>query len=242
MHSMEIHYRGQKGTFSSPEERIREYTEKEVYATYDGFHNNDNRITPSDIAAAREIYAWPMGESEEVKNSQMKMLENVEVTKRLQKIEDRYLGDIDDGEWLIINPAIQAILSSLTNISYVGHAVATKILHLHRPNLIPILDSYVIKFLMDKDPSKLQSKTQSLWLAMDTMNIVRQSLRRNIAVLLELEMNLSDLKYPLTRTRMHDILCWTIWKWDILGETRGAAQKGGPPITRSLGCWKWPVN
>jgi hypothetical protein len=52
------------------------------------------------------------------------------------------------------------LLAELLSVSGIGLAKATKILHLKRPNLFPVLDSFVLKFLLNTDISDVEKRRQ----------------------------------------------------------------------------------
>jgi hypothetical protein len=103
-------------------------------------------------------------------------------------------------------------------------------------NLVPIVDSYMMLFMVGKDTRSLE-KPMQVALVLDTIDAVRKNLRANASSLDRLSENLSSLRFPFSKTRMHDILAWTIWKWNVLGKAWGAEEKGNQPVT-TLGCWR----
>jgi len=200
---------------NKPEERIREYCDIEIYQGYDDCHNITNKISWNDIHVADKLYAnimrfWRPAAEEMVKSS--------EIPSLLQRIENNDLGDITDFEWSDAKSRIRELLQSLLSIHGVGLAVATKVLHLKRPKLIPILDSYVMKFLLGSDIAQISKKTLFEH-GMRALEIARKDLSDNREVFNILQNNLHDLPIPLEKVRLHDILCWTTEKWDIRGET-----------------------
>lgn len=202
-------------TFEDPETRIRKYCDIEIYEGYDDNHNINDNIEWSDIYAADELYAnimrfWPSAADQLVCSSNIPLL--------LSVIENADLGEFDGQEWRTMRRKIFALVRECMEIRGVRLAVTTKVLHLKRPKLFPILDSYIMRFLLDVDVTKL-SKSKILDLSRTAFERVRLDLRNNNETFDSLEMRLSDLPNKLEKVRMYDILCWTIEKWDIRGET-----------------------
>jgi len=212
---MNLKIRLNNGTvIDNPEERIREYCAIEIYQGYDDCHNVTDRIRWEDIRTADKLYAnimrfWPSAAEE--------MVESHKIPVVLRKIENADLGDIGDSQWPNMKSRLQELLQTFLNIRGVGLAVATKVLHLKRPRLIPILDSYVMKFLLGVDTNQI-SKTALLEYGIQAFEVSRRDLSRNRQIFDILQNNLRDLPIPLEKVRMYDILCWTIEKWDIRKE------------------------
>lgn len=198
----------------NPEERIREYCDIEIYQGYDDFHNVTDEISWEDIRAADRLYANIMRFWSSAAEG---MVESLKIPVVLRKIENIDLGDIRDSQWPDTKSRLRELLQTFLSIRGVGLAVATKVLHLKRPKLIPILDSYVMRFLSDVDTSQIP-KTALLEYAIQAFEISRRDLARNRQNFDVLQNNLRDLPIPLEKVRMYDILCWTIEKWDLRKE------------------------
>jgi hypothetical protein len=202
-------------TFEEPETRIRKYCDIEIYEGYDDKHNITDKIEWSDIYAADKLYAnimrfWASAADHLVSSSNIPIL--------LSEIDNVDLGELEGQEWRTMRRRIFQLIKECMEIRGVGLAVTTKVLHLKRPKLFPILDSYVMKFLLDVNIANLQ-KYRILDLSRTAFERVRQDLRNNKATFDILENGLRDLPNTLERVRMYDILCWSIEKWDIRGET-----------------------
>lgn len=200
---------------NNPEERIREYCNIEIYRGYDDCHNITNKISWKDIQVADRLYAnivrfWRSAAEEMVRSTEIPVL--------LRRIENSDLGDILDSEWLKVESRFRELLQAFLNIRGVGLAVATKVLHLKRPKLIPILDSYVMRFLLGLDIAQIP-KTALLEHGMQAFEVARRDLSKNRQDFNVLQNNLRDLPIPLEKVRLYDMLCWTTEKWDIRGET-----------------------
>jgi hypothetical protein len=209
--------------FSDPESRIREYCEIEVYFGYDDKHSVDNIITQSDIDAANELYAmidlYFKGTSRRIldKSSSLAPL--------LSSIPHQPIDGFKDNEWSEIKKKIVPVLKAMTSIYGVGVPTATKILHLKRPQLFPVLDAYVVQFLTGKP---LTSSPRDIDLALKCLDITREIIVSQQDEFNQLWSRLSNLPIELSIVRLFDILCWSTYKWDILGRTnapRGKASK-----------------
>jgi hypothetical protein len=205
--------------FNDPESRIREYCEIEVYFGYDDQHNVNNTITRSDVDAANQRYA--MIDRYDKNESKRLLAQAPRISLHLSKIPNQPLQSFNDKEWADLIPKIESLLKSMLSIYGIGIAKATKILHLKRPKLFPILDSLVIQFLTGKMPTS--SKTD-IRIGLSTLNKSRKLIQSQIDEFIELQRKVSDLPIDLTIVRLFDILCWTAQKWDIQGKT--TAPKG----------------
>jgi len=200
--------------FEDPETRIRKYCDIEIYKGYDDQHNITNKIEWSDINAADNLYANIMRFRA---SAAEQLICSDKIPSLLSKIENIDLCELEGQEWRQIRRKIYSLIRECMGIHGVGIAIATKILHLKRPKLFPILDSYVMRFLLDVDIANL-SKYKILDLSRTGFEKVRIDLINNKEKFNLLEKRLSDLTNKLEKVRMYDILCWTIEKWDIRKE------------------------
>lgn len=205
--------------FHSPEERLREYCDIEVYRDrnykggYDDRCNVTDSVTKEDLESANNLSA-------QMSPHDFRMiLGNPEIPGLLVGVRDVELGNLNDEEWEDVKLAVRPLLSAFISIRNVGLAKTTKILHLKRPHLLPILDSFVVKFLTGNDMEKnLFSGEETLRIGLGTLELARKDIVQNRAALDELQRRLSDLPTPLTIVRMYDILCWTQEKWVNRGD------------------------
>ncbi|MHA1169593.1 MAG: DUF6308 family protein, partial [Candidatus Hodarchaeales archaeon] len=200
--------------FDDPEPRIREYCDIEVYQGYDDQHTVDDLITQRDIDSANNLYA--MINRYDPKEGARILDQAPKIATMLGKISNEAIYLYEDKDWENAKPKIKALLASMASIHGVGLAKATKILHLKRPRLFPVLDSYVVQFLTGKTYT---SSTRDTELALKGLDISRELIRDQVAEFTELQMKLGNLPIPLTEVRLFDILCWSAYKWDILGRT-----------------------
>jgi hypothetical protein len=200
--------------FEDAEGRIREYCNIEVYRDrefrggYDDRHNVTDSITKDDIEAANNLYARLSS------LDSMRILGNHEIPGLLIAVKDTELGALTGEEWNETKALVRPLLSAFISIQNVKLAKTMKVLHLKRPHLLPILDSFVVKFLTGNDMVRNWfSEQEILRIGLDSLETTRKDIVKNRAVFDELRNRLSDLPTPLTTVRMYDILCWTQEKW-----------------------------
>lgn len=203
--------------FPFPEKRIREYCKLEVYQGYDDFHSIDNTITKQDIEATKRIFSMIDQHGHSESNA---LLKSPKIPIALSKIPDVELGEIEDSDWQRMKENIASLFEASHQIEYVGLAKTAKILHLKRPHLFPILDSYVVEFLTGVKLSEVSNISSLTILGVQTLEIARKDIIQNLTKFKQLKQALHDLPIPLTTVRMYDILCWTTWKWDVLGKRK----------------------
>jgi uncharacterized protein DUF6308 len=222
--------------FEDPEGRVREYCRVEVYRRYDGKLAINNSITMNDVNAANELYAM-IDKYDPKESSRIVGAKRVEVT--LAAVDDLDLALMSDEEWAEVAPGLRAVLSELTAIRGVGIAKATKLLHLKRPHLLPVLDSFVVKFLTGRDPVAVLDRVASLEVGLTALRTARADLVANRQRFKKLGAELGDLPIPLTYARMYDILCWTQEKWVVRGLTQG---RYGPANQSAATLWRRGPN
>lgn len=206
----------------NPEERIREYLRVEMCSGYDDKHSVNNIIYQEDIRAANQLFARIGNKTAE------RLLTSSELQRDLSQITNKELGELSSNDWPIVKNQIYALLKTACSINGVGLAVATKIFHLKRPKLIPILDSLVIRLLMSKDISNT-NKLDLPKIGIDAMEIVREDLIKYQEEFKNLN-NKFSTPTPLEQIRIYDILAWSTEKWDNQGNTAAPYGK----VTTSL--------
>jgi len=206
--------------FNHPEERIREYCDVEVYRDrnyrggYDDRSSVTDAITKEDLEAANNLHAMI------TTIDFRRILGNPEIKHLLPDVRDAELGALTDEELDGVKAGLRRLLAAFLSIQNVNLAKATIILHLKRPHLLPIFDSYVVKFLTGNDMEENRfSEEEILAIALDSFQVARNDIARNRAAFDELQRRLSGLPTPLTAVRMYDILCWTQEKWVNRGDT-----------------------
>lgn len=190
------------------EKRIREYISIEIYKGYDDCHSIDDQISMDDIDAANRLFARISNQAAE------NLINASDIPTLLRKIENQNIENLNDAEWNETKKNLERLFNACLDNMGVGLAVATKVLHLKRPSLIPILDSFVMQFLLDVDTSSI-SKERQLRQGIKACDIIRSDLINNRETFETLQKNLSDLPIPLESVRLYDILCWSTEKWDI---------------------------
>jgi len=134
---------GGRVVFPNPEARICEYCDLEVYYGYDDLHSIDNTITRQDIEATKRLQSMIDRYGQQESSS---ILSSSEIPVILSRIPNLDLADV---QWQDVKRDIEKLLGVFFRIDGVGLAKTVKILHLKRPNLFPILDSYVVEFLRE---------------------------------------------------------------------------------------------
>ena len=217
--------------FCRPEERIREYCDVDVYRDvryiggYDDRHSVTDVVTYEDIEAANNLCAHISGLERD------RIIHNQGLQSHLSAIPDWDLGEVQDGSELEgVEAAVSSLLAELLSMSGISLAKATKLVHLKRPHLLPILDPPVVMFLTGNDTESVPlNRDETLRLALVSFEAARMDVVTNAAGFAELRRRLSDLLTPLTVVRMHDILCWTEQKWVRSGDL--SAKYGTPSTT-----------
>jgi hypothetical protein len=199
-----------KFTFPIPEIRIREYCRVEIYHSYDGTHSIDNVVSCDDIKNANHLYAW-------ITNSEaIRLLAKANTLDDLLKSIPAESSLIQpDSTWLATKETVGRLLAEFLSVKGIGIAKTTKILQLKRPSLFPILDSFVMDFLMSVKIENICDKRKLLQLGLRAIEKIRVSILKQESSFKELNKKLTDLPIPLSDVRCFDILCWTTQKWDI---------------------------
>jgi hypothetical protein len=134
---------------------------------------------------------------------------------------------LNDEEWDNLQGDIRDLFLKFLLIHGFGLAKTTKILHLKRPEVFPVLDSLVVKFLLGAQLGF--DRDRDIKLGLNALDKMRNIILDNLDEFVTLKNSLSDLPIPLTITRLFDILCWSTEKWDIQGRLR--APKGIPSVS-----------
>ena len=211
--------------FSDPQSRIREYCEIEIYHGYDDKHSIDNVISQRDVDAANNLYAM-IGRYDKDESARL-LSHSKSIIRFLASIPNVNIHEVVDSEWPRIRRRIGELLIEFLSIKGIGLAKATKILHLKRPNLIPVLDSLVINFLLGINISGIDKRRQ-VEIGLQALDHIRKTIINQKSAFEKLAEETRDLPIQLTIIRLFDILCWTAEKWDIRKNTnapRGHASK-----------------
>ena len=200
--------------FQDPQKRIREYCSIEIYHGYDDRHVVNNILSKEDINAANNLYAM----IDRYDNNESKRLLNrsERISHLLSIVPDRGIYTISNKEWSKLVENIRKLLAEFLSIRGFGLAKGTKILHLKRPSLFPVLDSFVVKFLLHVNLSETE-KSRQVNVGLQAIEKARKIMADQKKEFEELAEQLRDLPIPLTPVRIFDILCWTAEKWDIRG-------------------------
>lgn len=212
-----IRLEGAKDTIPDAEARLREYCGKEVYDGYDNFHSVDNDISMVDIEATKRLNS---NIDRYDKNESSALLRRAaELSSLLSRIPNIDLHELDAPRWQDLQKDIMQLFQIMLKVPGIGLPKAVKILHLKRPKLFPILDSYVVELLTGNNPSSSSDDSLLAELGVKALGIAREDIITNKETFHRLKQSVEDLPIPLTIVRIYDILCWTHWKWDVLGQT-----------------------
>jgi hypothetical protein len=198
--------------FEDPDSRIREYCTIEIYRGYDDRHNIDDIVSPRDIESANNLYA--MIDRYDNTESRRLLSHSNRISETLAEVPNKDIFAMSLKEWTAAREKIKASLGEFLSVKGIGLAKATKTLHLKRPKLFPVLDSFVIKFLLNIDISELE-KNRQLETGLNALESTREIMLRQEDAFKELVNRTRDLPIRLTAVRIFDILCWTTEKWDL---------------------------
>jgi hypothetical protein len=114
---------------------------------YDPFVNPGNEITRGDVEAAFRIARKPRSKAEltAVHTAIKKNKRFYDAFRLIELGTDLFTTSESDVHDVITGP-LQDLIQGLVDVKNVDVAVATKILHLKRPALVPILDRYIFAF------------------------------------------------------------------------------------------------
>lgn len=219
--------------FERPEERVREYCEVEVYRDrgyrggYDDHRNPSDVVTAEDVEGANNLYAG-IGALD-----RGRILHSEEIRKHLAGVKDVRLGEITDPAWADAKHRMELLLASFMAFPNVSLGRATKVLHLKRPHLFPVLDPLVVRFLSGNDvEANSFTAGELLEIGSSCIEAVRKDLAGNAKGFEELMTSLADLPTRLTAVRVHGILCWTQEKWVNLADTAGPYGRAGRSLNQ----------
>jgi len=198
--------------FEYPESRIREYCSIEIYRGYDDRHSINDIVSKEDIDAANKLYA--MIDRYDRKESKRLFSRSGRISKILSMVPNKDISALSPDAWFELRKKIKELLAEFLSVEGVGLAKTTKILHLKRPNLFPVLDSFVIKFLLYINIADVE-KNRQVEIGLQALEHVRDIMRKQKTAFEELIERTNDIPIALTSVRMFDILCWTTEKWDI---------------------------
>jgi len=204
--------------FENPDSRIREYCAIEIYRGYDDRHNIDDIVSSRGIESANNLYA--MIDRYDNTESRRLLSQSNRIRETLAEVPNKDIFALPPREWTAAREKIKALLAEFLSVKGIGLAKATKILHLKRPNLFPVLDSFVIKFLLNIDISELE-KNRQLETGLNALESTREIMLRQEDAFKELANRTRDLPIKLTAVRIFDILCWTTEKWDVRESLHG---------------------
>jgi hypothetical protein len=126
------------------------------------------------------------------------------------------LGDVDDDDYPDVRRAIEAALRGFIGETGErrGLATATKMLHLKRPGLIPICDSYTVAMLGIplRDEATKEERVQAGLTACDLIRAAAQENREQLVAICQ---HLASEAYARTPVRVLDALLWLSYGGNI---------------------------
>jgi hypothetical protein len=206
-------------SIEDPLGRLKRFS-REEYDYYDGIADLEpNRIVPIDVLATWSVNSgiYRINDNAKIKDPARKLRD---VHRGLARACDPILSRVaPDAELLTFNAGsevLRELFRRALAVNGVGVAVATKVLHRKRRNLIPMLDNV----LMDHYLTRIEAasrREQRNWgdteremsLAMKTLYRFREDLggcRREIETI---RLALADSNFSLSQVRALEILVWT---------------------------------
>jgi hypothetical protein len=177
-------------------------------------NNDPDEIAENDISAANRLAART---SWKYWSESAKVLSRILVD--LPPNEDLFDPDV----WADRRATVEAFYDKAMSTRGIGYAGASKVLHLKRPQLIPICDSVIVKFLFCGDSL---SKLSDLKVAMKCTDEVQRIGLENRDALAKAQTYLTrlppdDAYSNLTRVRILDMVLWSTNSfekyWKLLG-------------------------
>jgi Family of unknown function (DUF6308) len=102
---------------------------------------------------------------------------------------------------------LEELFAAFADIRGVGFSKMTKALHPKRPALIPMLDSFVQKYLRDDDPGDDAPFGER---ALGLVRGYKRDLDRNRAAVQAIRKELTSRSHELTEVRILDVLIWSV--------------------------------
>jgi hypothetical protein len=181
---------------------------------YDPYANLSNTIEKTEVVAAFNIIRRSKITPEKLLN---RIHNKAIIGDLLRRIDsESELANLNDDMFIPVFNNVKLLIDGLTEIENVGIATATKILHLKRPKLIPILDSHIFIFYCYTEPRIRKID--------NVMSDLRNDLKNgnNLRILIAIAEELSDLinsynslitqgrgkKVVLTPLRVFERLIW----------------------------------
>ncbi len=181
---------------------------REEYDYYDGLPQGDpNHISPSDVLATLSVNSF------------------ITSAVRIRRIHQGMVANCDgllpaipsDSDLLTCPPKtfkdVKRLLHEAVQVHWVLIPVATKILHRKRPNLIPMLDTIVLKYYLNANGrsdlfSPTQDKQRAADVAMTVLDFFRKHLQSILPQIKSVKERVDQEGYILTPVRILELLVW----------------------------------
>jgi len=115
-------------------------------------------------------------------------------------------ASLTDATWSVPWTPLTQLFDAFADIPGVGYSKTTKALHPKRPELIPMLDSYVQAYLAGEEPAPGSFGEH----AVELVREYKRDLDRNRPALRELQRELERRSYRVTEVRLLDLLIWSL--------------------------------
>lgn len=196
---------------TNPVKRIYGYCSRKDYLQYDSQHNVNDIISLRDIQVVGRLNTRIKQNGEGVRQ----LISSVDLREALSAVSNQPLGELSDAEWARLRQDVAQLFKCAGSIPGIGLTLATKILHLKRPRLIPVLDPFLVGFLLWGNPINT-SKDRIVRVALKCLDKFRGELIRNQEEFISLNWELKDLPFFLETIRLYEILAHSTSYRDIL--------------------------
>lgn len=152
-------------------------------------------INGSNMHMRSPLHVW----TQFLSHGPLHWLQDIPSTTRLEHLEE--------SDWVRHGQAIQVAIETLIEPNGISIAGATKILHMKRPLLIPILDSYVGSVLQTSKPRKKTELASWSWRTIVQLRSILLENRDSMSTIQEI---LQREGIARSQVRILDALLWTL--------------------------------
>jgi hypothetical protein len=176
---------------------------REEFVYYDGIADTcPEEVVPLDVLATFSVNSY-VGSASRIRRVHRGIAAAANATLAVIRVD----ADLARDDWP--REQIRRLLSSCCAVHGVGVAVATKVLHRKRPNLIPMLDSVIIRhYLGKRGADRVQTKAYASVVGTEAMEAFREDLLAAYDDVLNLQRALMKSRFFLTPVRVLEIMIW----------------------------------
>lgn len=188
---------------SSPDDSRPDFPERVARQHRD----HPNEITELDVAALRRLMVARNLTPDVVQELQ----ESPAIRETVSRIDCAWhLFYMPDDSWEQIEVAgkIADALEATMNVHGVGLAVGTKLLHLKRPHLIPMCDSFTVRRLLDEVPGQPQAAAMRCIARFREIGIANLDTIARATAHLQQRIPVSDAYYGASLVRALEAVIW----------------------------------